>query len=141
MDMFVYGLVFAGVTSIALGILHIPRVWGMVFTTWQSEIKGLSPLNRKLIDTVLVALCLVLVVLGMLTLALVEGGFKPDGFQVWFLALCSLFWIWRLIWQVVYFPIRKLNPGSRLLSLHRALIAIFVVDAVAYAMPVLVACS
>lgn len=130
---------FAGVTSIALGIFHIPGIWGAVFTTWHAEINSLSPLNRKLVNTVLVALCLVLVTLGTLTLFLAGSDFQFGRFQIWFLALCLLFWVWRLIWQIFYFPYRKLKPGSRLLSLHIALVIVFVVNAIAYAMSVFAA--
>ncbi|MFZ2161357.1 MAG: hypothetical protein WAW02_03985 [Sideroxyarcus sp.] len=139
MNMTMYGLVFAGVSSIVLGIFHIPRIWGIVFTTWHAEINSLSLLNRKLVNTVFIALCLVLVALGTLTLFLVGSDFQFDRFQVWFLALCLLFWVWRLIWQIVYFPYRKLKPGSRLLSLHIALIVIFAVNAIVYAAPVFAA--
>lgn len=136
MNMMMYGLVFAGVSSIVLGIFHLPRIWGIVFTTWHAEINSLSLLNRKLVNTVFIALCFALVALGTLTLFLVGSDFQFDRFQVWFLALCLLFWIWRLIWQIFYFPYRKLKPGSRLLSLHIALIVSFAVNTIAYAAPV-----
>jgi hypothetical protein len=136
MNMTTFGLMFAGVSSIVLGIFHIPRIWGIVFTTWHAEINSLSLLNRKLVNTVFIALCLALVALGTLTIFLVGSDFQFDRFQIWFLALCLLFWVWRLIWQIVYFPFRKLKPGSRLLSLHIALIVIFAVNAIAYAAPV-----
>ena len=139
MDLTMYGLVFAGVTSIALGIFHIPRVWGAVFTTWHAEINNLSLLNRKLVNTVLVAFCLALVALGTLTLFLAGSDLQFDRFQIWFLVLCLLFWVWRLIWQILYFSYRKLKPGPRLLSLHIALIFIFAVNAIAYAVPVIAA--
>jgi hypothetical protein len=137
--MMMHALMFAGVSSILLGVLHIPRVWGIVFTTWHAEINSLGMLNRKLVNTVFVALCLVLVAFGTLTLFLVGSDSPFDRFQVWFLALCLLFWVWRLIWQIAYFPIRKLKPGSLLQSLHIALIVIFAINTFAYAAPVLAA--
>jgi hypothetical protein len=139
MNMIMYGLLFAGVSSIALGIFHIPRIWGIVFVTWHAEINSLSLLNRKLVNTVFIAFCLALVALGTLTLFLAGSDFKFDRFQVWFLALCLLFWVWRLIWQILYFPYRKLKPGPRLLFLHIALIVTFAVNAIAYAVPVFAA--
>jgi hypothetical protein len=139
MNMIMYGLVFAGVSSIALGIFHIPRIWGIVFTTWHAEINSLSNLNRKLVNTVFFAFCLALVALGTLTLFLVGNDSQLYRFQAWFLALCLLFWIWRLIWQILYFPYRKLKPGSRLLTLHIALIVTFAVNVVAYGVPVFAA--
>jgi hypothetical protein len=137
--MMMYGLVFAGASSIMLGIFHMPRVWGIVFTMWHAEINSLSLLNRKLVNTVFVAFCLALVALGTLTLFLVGSDSQFDKFQVWFLALCLLFWVWRLIWQILYFPYRKLRPEPRLLSLDIALIVTFAVNTVAYAVPVFAA--
>ena len=131
-----YGLMFAGVSSIALGIFHVPQIWGAVFSTWHTEINGLNLLNRKLVNTVLVAFSLALVALGTLTLLLAGSDFPFDRFQVWFLALCLFFWVWRLVWQILYFPYRKLKPGLPLLSLHIVLIVTFAVNAIAYALPV-----
>ena len=139
MNMMMYGLMFAGISSIMLGIFHIPRIWGIVFTTWHAEINSLSLLNRKLVNTVFIAFCLALVALGTLTLFLVGSDFQFDRFQVWFLALCLLFWVWRLIWQILYFPYRTLKPGPQLLSFHIALIVTFAVNAIAYAAPVFAA--
>jgi hypothetical protein len=44
-----------------------------------------------------------------------------------------------LVWQLLYFPYRKLKPGPRLLSLHIALIVTFLVNTIAYAVPVFAA--
>jgi hypothetical protein len=92
-----------------------------------------------LVNTVFIAFCRALVALGTLTLFLAGSDLKFDRFQVWFLALCLLFWVWRLIWQILYFPYRKLKPGPRLLTFHIALIVTFAVNAIAYAVPVFAA--
>jgi hypothetical protein len=139
MNMIAYELTFAGISSIALGIFHLPRIWRTVFLQWQTEINSLNPLNRKLINTVLVALSLALVALGTLTLLLADSDSRFDRFQVWFIFLCLSFWVWRLLWQILHFPYRKLKPGPRLLSLHIALIVIFVTNTIAYAVPAIAA--
>lgn len=130
-----HALMTAGILSIALGLFHIPRIWGKVFPHWNAEINGLSLLNRKLIQTVLIALCFSLIALGSVTLSL-AGNAPYDEVQTWFLFFCFLFWLWRTAWQMIYFPYRRLNPGSRLLLLHGTLV-VFIANTVAYAMPVI----
>lgn len=137
MGMMHYGLLFAGFSSIALGLFHIPRIWGTVFPHWSTEINGVSLLTRKLINTVLIALGFTLVILGSATLFLVVEKTEFSKFQVWFLFSCFIFWLWRMVWQIIYFPYRKLNPDLRLLSLHIFLILVFLVNAIAYLAPVI----
>ncbi len=132
MTMMKYGLLCAGFFSIALGLFHIPRIWTTVFTQWGAEMNGLSPLSHKLINTILVALFLLGVALGLMTFVIAWDNLHSDGPQVWFLFFCFLFWLWRTIWQILYFPIRKLKPGPWLSSLHMALIVIFVINTAAY---------
>lgn len=132
-----YGLIFAGISSIALGLLHIPQIWGAVFPRWDSEISGISLLNRKLINTVLIALCLSVVALGSTTLLMAVDGLPFGRIQVLFLFFCFLFWFWRTVWQLLYFPYRKLKPGTRLFLLHIVLILIFAANSMAYLVPVI----
>ena len=139
MTMIKYGLMCAGFFSIALGLFHIPHIWATVFPQWDAEIDGLSLLSRKLINTLLIALCLALGALGLTTSLLAGDNSHFDRLQVWFFFLCFLFWFWRTVWQILYFPYRKLNVGPRLLSLHIALIVIFVTNTMAYLAPVIAA--
>jgi hypothetical protein len=132
-----YGLIFAGLSSIALGVFHIPRIWGTVFPQWNTEINGISLLSRKLINTVLMALCLTVVILGSITLFIAVENSDFDRLQVRFLFFCFLFWLWRTIWQILYFPYRKLKPGPKLLSLHIVMIIIFVANTMAYLVPII----
>lgn len=133
-----FGLLVAGGFSLALGLLHLPRIWGAVFRQWNAELEAMSLLGRKLVTTVLVAFFLALIVLGMTTLSLAKGGEPLDGpFQLPFFAACCLFWIWRLVWQVLYFTPRVLNPARWMLVLHAGLIVIFAVNAASYSMPLL----
>jgi hypothetical protein len=120
-----------------LGIFHIPQIWGTVFPQWNTEINGISLLSRKLINTVLVALGLTLVILGSATLLLIKENPPYSAIRVWFLFFCFIFWAWRLVWQIMYFPYRKLNPSRQLLILHIVLIAIFLANTFAYLAPII----
>ncbi len=126
------GLVFAGVSSIALGVFHMPQIWGAVFRQWNADVTEMSLLNRKLIHTLLIALGLTLIILGVATILLIAGDPAPGAFRTGFYFCCALFWAWRLGWQILYFPYRRLNPSRPLLVLHLFLIAVFLVNAVAY---------
>jgi len=132
-----YGLVFAGLSSLGLGIFHLPGIWSAVFRHWNDDMSGARLLTRKLINTVLIALCLAVAALGAMTLMMASDLVLLDSHELTFLFFCFLFWLWRLIWQVLYFPYRKLNPGKKLLALHLALIAIFAANTLAYLVPVI----
>lgn len=133
------GLTFAGISSVALGIFHFPPVWQMVFTRWSHEINNLSLLSRKLINTLLIALALALLILGFATLIYAEKTLIGTSSYFWFWVLCCLFWFWRLLWQLMYFPIAKLNLDSRLKFLNAVLIVIFIINFLAYLAPIIVA--
>jgi hypothetical protein len=134
MNMIVPGLLLAGVFSIALGILHIPGIWEIAFPQWHAEIGSLSLLHRKLVNTVLVALCLAAVAFGLTTLLLAGSYPQFDSFQVWFLFFCFLFWLWRLLWQIFYFRYGEMKQWQ-----HITVIVMFAVNTIAYVAPVFAA--
>jgi hypothetical protein len=127
--------VFAALSSFALGLFHMPPVWTRVFSHWNTEMDSLSQLTQKLINTVLVAFGLALMILGSLTTLLFIETSAGGVIRAWFLLFCSVFWLWRTIWQVAYFPYRKLNPRRELLLFHVGLIVTFVINTVAYLVP------
>lgn len=131
------GLLFGGISSIALGALHFPPIWGAVFTHWGDETGKLGLLHRKLINTVLVALALAVIIMGCMTLLLAKETGGLDAFRLYFLAFCALFWLWRTVWQIAYFPYGKLKPKPGLLVFHIALILIFMLNTLVYSAPVL----
>jgi hypothetical protein len=135
MSLMQYGLMFAGVSSIALGIFHIPRVWTACFPQWLPGINSLSLLNRKMVNTLLSALGMTLAVLGSATLISLTQKPEANGFQMWFYLLCLALWVWRLVWQILYFPYRKINPIPQISALHVALIIVFLLNSVAYFAP------
>lgn len=136
MSMMQYVLMCAGVFTIAVGIFHIPFIWAKAFAQWDAEMNALSPLSRKLINTVLVALCLAAVIIGLTTFLLAAGSSHFDRIQVWFFFFCFLFWLWRTVWQILYLPVRRRKEGSGLLLFRIALFVIFVINTAAYLAPV-----
>ena len=131
------GLLIGGISSIALGALHFPPIWGAVFTHWRDEIGRLGLVQRKLVNTVLVALALTLIIMGCLTLLIVRDSGELDAFRLYFLACCALFWLWRTVWQIAYFPYSKLKQRPRSLVYHPAFTLLFVLNTLAYAVPLL----
>jgi hypothetical protein len=132
MNLIVSGLLLAGVFSIALGILHIPGIWGVAFPQWHAEISSLSLLHRKLVNTVLMALCFAAVAFGLTTLLLAGNYSQYDNFQIWFLIFCFLFWLWRLLWQIFYFRFGEMKPWQ-----HITVIVMFAVNTIAYLAPLI----
>ncbi len=130
---FVYGLKAAGIVSVLIGLGHTAfhRIFG-----WQRAFTNISVLNAKVFTTIHVATTLFLLLIGALTLRyseLLSQSTEPAS------VLCvslSLFWIWRLLWQVAYFRPSRIELGNYLLVLHYALILSFAFLSIAYGAPV-----
>jgi len=129
------GIVIAGILSLALAVFHIPRVWQYVFPDWKREIEKTGILNRKLANTVLMALTVLLLVFASISLIYADELSQGEGLAAGIAVAYSLFWLWRLIWQAIYFKPSKAEHGLKLLLLHYSLIVIFAILFIVYLAP------
>ena len=103
----------AGWFSFGLGVFHIPPVWRLFFPGWPKEIAALSLLHRKLIDTILLALALMLFLFAFLSIGYPEELARADGLAGGLAAALAAFWLWRALWQLAYFPPSKIEAQRR----------------------------
>jgi|ERR1035438_3504007 hypothetical protein len=130
---FVHGLQAAGIVTVLIGIGHTAfhRIFG-----WKRAFASMSSLNAKVFTTIHIATTLFLLLVGALTLRyseLLSQSTEPAS------VLCvalSLFWSWRLLWQLAYFKPSQVEHNSRLLILHYILTLFFAFLAMAYGAPV-----
>ncbi len=102
---------------------------------WGEDLPRLSPLNQKVLYTIHVGAYLLLVPLALVSFRF-PGELARAGGLGGALTLClAAFWAWRLVWQLVYFGplIPKVSRGW--VRFHRAMIALFAVQAAAYGAP------
>jgi hypothetical protein len=103
-------LQLAGIGMIGLALAHLafPRRLG-----WREELAQLSLLNRQIFWVHTFFICLVLVMMGLLSLLATAHLLAPTPLARWVLAGFALFWGIRLIVQwFVYDP--RLWRGNRL---------------------------
>jgi hypothetical protein len=86
----------AGALQIALALFHLafPRRFG-----WKAELARLSPLNRQMFLVHTFFVCLVLVLIGSLSLGAPSALLEPTRLARLALAGFALFWAIRLVFQ------------------------------------------
>ncbi len=119
-----------GALSLFLAIFHLkfPRIF-----RWDREWERISETNGRILYTIHMALLLLFFGFAFLSFVFARELSRPTGVALGIDIMYSLFWLWRTLWQVIYF---KVDPTNRFRNLHYALINYFFLLAVAYALPV-----
>lgn len=101
-----------GLLMLSLGVFH-SRFYSLF--QWQEDLKRLTRRNYRIFLTIHLALTLLLVFMGFLTILFYRELSVPKGLAMGFDISMVLFWLWRMIWQAIYFKIR-INARSILLT-------------------------
>ncbi len=125
-------IVVGGSLMLVVGIAHVffPRVFN-----WRDAFARLRGLDAKVLFTIHLALILLALALGAVSLGYADELGRGTGLGGAITAMLAGFWLWRLVWQIAYFAPRNQTPG-RWLVIHYAWIALFALLAVAYSWPV-----
>ncbi len=102
---------------------------------WKKEFKKLTEINQRILYSVHLALLLLFAVFSYISFVYVQELSIACGLSFGILISYSLFWLWRAIWQALYF---KPEKKSKLLRLHYLLIVVFFLLCVSYALPIIV---
>jgi len=128
-------IVVAGTLSLAVGVGH--TFFGRLFG-WEGELGRLKPGNRTVLYTIHVALYLVLMTFGLISIAHSAELARPHGLGATLALALAGIWAWRAVWQVVYFaPLARASRRWR--RVQPALVAVAFVLAAAYATPAVAA--
>ncbi len=126
------GIILGGVLSLVIFVFHI-RFYR--FFGWQKDFEKVSPVNRRVLYTIHVALYLFLVLLGVISIKYAGELSRAEGLAEGLTLGLSLFWLWRAVWQIAYFtPLLKTTDRSRRF-VHYILTAMFVVLFIVYLLP------
>ena len=115
----------AGILTICMGAFHVQFV--KIFK-WKEEYTKISVLNRKIFHTIHLALLLFFFLFGALTLIYAKELSQPKGLALGLNLLFVVFWLWRTLWQIIYFK------GK---TMHYVLTGIFLLLCISYLVPVL----
>jgi hypothetical protein len=119
-----------GALSLFMGIFHT-RFYKLF--KWEKEYERVTAANRRIFYTIHVALLLLFFGMAALSLLYARELSLGAGISFGVDLLCAAFWLWRAVWQALYF---KPEKSSRLLILHHALTGCFFLLFIAYALPV-----
>jgi hypothetical protein len=108
---------------------------------WKEEFAKITPRNQRIFYTIHIALLLLFLVFALLSFIYTDELSKAEGLALGITSGYSLFWLWRAIWQIVYFrPSTSTTADPRIrksLFLHHLLTIIFLLLFIAYLIPVI----
>ncbi|MFQ5640247.1 MAG: hypothetical protein ACE5IR_19885 [bacterium] len=133
MNLIKLGIVFGGILSLALAVFHC-RFYKRF--NWQAEFEKMSLVNSKIFYTLNIALILFFLIFAFMSFSHAEELSRGEGLAGVIVAAYSLFWLWRTVWQVIYFSPSKMNMKQSQLIMHYSLILLFVVLFILYLAPV-----
>ena len=126
------GIVLGGVLSLVIFVFHI-RFYR--FFGWRKDFEKISPVNRRVLYTIHLALYLLLALFGVVSIVYAGELSRAEGLAGGLTLGLSLFWLWRAVWQIGYFtPLLKTADRSRRV-VHYILTAMFVVLFIVYLLP------
>lgn len=104
--------------------------------SWKAEFRRIQLINYRIFFTIHLALILLFVIFCLLSFLYFRELAACNGIAFGLVIGYAVFWLWRTIWQIVYF---KQPKGTRKRpGLHYGLIMVFGLLFVFYAFPVLI---
>ena len=125
-------IIIGSCLTILMIIFHVsfPKIF-----KWKKDFQRITVTNKRIFFTIHVALFLFFIIIAIITLVHINDLIKCEGINFSLLLLISLFWLWRMIWQIFYF---KPEKGSKLLYMHYILIIIFLLLSLSFITPILI---
>ena len=106
------------------------------FFGWEEDFKLISKKNSKIYYTIHIALLLLFVGFGFISLFFITELSQCRGLSLGIMVLFSMLWLWRTIWQVFYFQPK--DRQRRMPALHYVLILFFGSLFISYTLPILI---
>ncbi len=97
-------IIFGGIFSIVMSIFHTQ--FSRIFK-WKISFKEKAIVNYKILYTINIALILFLFSSGIFSITFASRLAEKGSIELSILIFLSLFWIWRTIWETLYFKVPK----------------------------------
>ena len=97
-----------GVLSLLMALFHT-RFYNMF--NWKIDFEKLSVANSRILYTIHIALLLLFFIIGVISIIYARELSQSIGLAAGLNFLLSIFWLWRFIWQLIYF---KRGKGQKL---------------------------
>ena len=120
-----------GILSFVMVIFHCS--FYKLFS-WNDEFKNIRLANHRIFFTIHIALILLILTFAIISFIYFQELANCKGLACGLTVCYSVFWLWRAIWQIVYFKIPK--NVTKVPPMHYITTIIFTVLFILYAMPV-----
>ena len=126
-------IIIGGILTLFMSIFHLRF---FQFFGWAKEFKKISQHNRKIIYTIHLSLLLLFLGIGLLSLTFFRQLAGSHGLALGINIILSLFWLWRGIWQMVYFQSARVKKFRKYAWLGKTLTIVFFILFLSYLLPV-----
>ena len=125
-------IIIGGILSLFMALFHTQ--FYKLFN-WKKEFEKISAINQKIFYTIHLALLLLFLVFSFISFAYTTELSQCKGLACGITFGYSLFWLWRTIWQMIYFRPPKNQKAGKMIFMHYLLIIIFAILFVVYLVP------
>lgn len=125
-------IITGGILSLFMALFHTQ--FYKLFN-WKKDFEKISVINQKVFYTIHLALLILFFVFSFISLAYTNELSQCSGLACGITLGYSLFWLWRTIWQILYFRPPKNQKVSKMNFLHYLSILVFGILFVVYLIP------
>jgi hypothetical protein len=125
-------IIIGGILSLGMVLFHTQ--FYKLFD-WKKEFEKISNINQKVFYTIHLALLLLFLTFSFISFAYTAELSQCNGLTCGITLGYSLFWLWRTIWQMIYFRPPKNQKAGKMTFLHYMLIIVFGILFVVYLAP------
>lgn len=104
--------------------------------SWKEEFRKISLRNQKIFYSIHVALILLFLFFTVISIIYADQLSRARDLSSGIVTGYALFWLWRTIWQVLYF--KSTGKVKALLIRHYVLTAVFFLLFISYSLPVMI---
>lgn len=122
-------IICGGILSTIMAIFHA-RFY--ILFGWKTEFEKIQLKNSRILYTIHIALILFFLIFSILSFIYYKELAVSTGLSYGVILLYTLFWFWRIIWQITYF---KYPKGVRSPALHYIVLLIFSLLFISYLIP------
>ncbi len=127
-------IIIGGILSVFMIIFH--SQFYKLFN-WKKDFERITQGNQKIFYTIHFALIFLFIAFACFSLIYTDELSQCTGVAFGITLSYSLFWLWRTIWQIIYFNPHKSNNVQKLVFLHYFLVFIFLMLFIVYLIPVI----
>lgn len=131
MSISLISIYIGGFLSLLMAIFHTQ--FFKIFR-WKIDFRKISETNKKIFYTINVALFLLFFGFSYISFVYAITLSNSIGVAFGINLLFSLLWLWRTIWQIIYF---RPDKNNKFLIMHFVLIALFFILFLSYALPII----